>query len=651
MKKIFVVAALIYSSLTGAQQDTASKTLSDVVVTANRFPQKQNTTGKVVTVITQEVLSRSIGKTVPELLNQQAGITVIGAQNNLGTNQDVFLQGASSGKTLILIDGIPAYDPSTISTAFDINHFPIDNIERIEIVRGALSTLYGSDAVAGVINIITKKGGSKPLSFYGTVAGGSFGTFKGVAGINGAISKSRYNLQYSRLQADGFSSAYDSSGTKNFDNDEYEQNALSGNFSSFLTEKLQVKLNGAIGKYETGLDASGFNDEKDYTFSSRNIQAGTGLEYRLNKGTLHVNYNYNNNIRDYLDDSAHVGGFAKFTKQKYTGRSHIAEIYSNFDLTKNINLLVGGDYRYQNTDQNFFSISSFGPYESNRGADSTKMNQHSVFATFYLKAGGLNLELGGRYNDHSVYGNNFTYSFNPSFLINDQLKLFSNIGSAFKAPSLFQLFVINKGEKPLEAETSRTIDGGIEFRDAATGVHARGLYFNRRVENGIEYSFLTFDYFNNNLQTDRGAEVEAGIKLSKLTLNANYTYVTGEVNTVKYRYDAPTFSYVATGDTTFNNLFRRPKHTLNLTLGFAPIENLYFNAHVRLAGKRFEPVFMGAPIVLRSYQTVDFYTEYKFTQKIKAFADLKNITNERFFDIRGYNSRRFNFMAGVNVNF
>jgi vitamin B12 transporter len=164
MKKILFVAAVITGSPLLAQQVLdSSAQLSEVVVTANRHPQKQNQTGKVMTVITREELSRSIGRTLPDLLNMQAGITVLGSQNNLGTNQDIFLQGASSGKTLILIDGVPAYDPSTISTAFDINHFSIDNIERIEIVRGAMSTLYGSDAIAGVINIITKKGGSKPV--------------------------------------------------------------------------------------------------------------------------------------------------------------------------------------------------------------------------------------------------------------------------------------------------------------------------------------------------------------------------------------------------------------------------------------------------------------------------------------------------------
>ena len=113
-----------------------------------------------------------------ELLNQQAGLKLAGANNTLGTNQDVYMRGAATGNTLILIDGIPINDASTIANTFDINHLPLDNIERIEILKGAQSTLYGSDAVAGVIHIITRKQSDKPVSVSGTIAGGSFNTYK-----------------------------------------------------------------------------------------------------------------------------------------------------------------------------------------------------------------------------------------------------------------------------------------------------------------------------------------------------------------------------------------------------------------------------------------------------------------------------------------
>jgi vitamin B12 transporter len=651
MKQTFLLVAAAFTGMAAqAQTDTAS--LNEVVVTASRFEQKQAASGKVVTIINAQQLSRSSGKTLTELLNQQAGISIIGAQNNLGTNQDVYMRGAATGQTLILIDGMPAYDPSTISTAFDLNHFAIENIERIEIVRGAMSTLYGSDAVAGVINIITKKSGPKPLSFYGTAAGGSFGTFKGVAGLNGHTQSTRYNVQYSHLGSKGFSSAYDSTGKADFDRDGYQQNILSASVGHSLAKNLLVKAAGSVGKYETDLDAGAFGDEKDFTASSRNIQAGAGLEYQHGIGKLFFNFNHNSTERKYLDDSIFVGGFSKFTRQRYTGRSNVAELYSSFDLGKNLTLLAGTDYRFQNTNQLYFSVSSFGPYETKQGKDSVKMNQYSLFATAQLKSmGGFQLEVGGRYNKHSFYGSNATYTFNPSYLINDKLKLFANVASAFKAPSLYQLYVVGAAQNnPLKAEKSETFDGGIEYNSKAQGIFARLVYFNRRIKNGIEYNLVNYTYFNNNLQKDHGFEAEAGLQLDKWDVAANYSYVTGKVNTAKFVYDAATFGYKAEGDTTYNNIFRRPENSFNLTVGLAPVKDLYVSAHTRIVGKRLEPLFQASPIEMEGYHTIDLYASYQVCKAVKGFVDLKNITNERFFDVRGYNARRFNFMAGVNFS-
>lgn len=159
---VFILAFTISSSLSA--QDT-TKTMTEVVVTANKFPVKQNETGKVMTVITQALLQKSYGKSLTELLNEQVGLSINGTTNTAGTNQTVYMRGASSANTLILLDGVPLNDASGITSEFDLNNFSIYSIERIEILKGAQSTLYGSDAVAGVINIITKKSsGKQPCS-------------------------------------------------------------------------------------------------------------------------------------------------------------------------------------------------------------------------------------------------------------------------------------------------------------------------------------------------------------------------------------------------------------------------------------------------------------------------------------------------------
>ena len=641
---------MIISTTALAQKDSVD-TLNEVVVTANKFPQKQNTTGKVVTVITSEMLSRSIGKSLTEVLNRQAGFTIIGAQNNLGSNQDVYLRGASLGKTLILIDGIPAYDVSSINNAFDLNHFAIENIERIEIVKGAQSTVHGSDAVAGVINIITKKGGDKPIGFRATAAAGSYDTYKGMVGVNGNLKNNLYSLQYSHLQSRGESSAFDSTGSNEFDRDAFDQNVISGSINSILAPGLKININGQWSKYKTDLDAGAFTDEKDYIVNTTNYLLSSGLQYRYKNNTFHFNYSFNNSQRNYLDDSVHINGFAKYTAQEYIGRSRFTELYSNFEIAKNIEALVGVDLRSQNSDQQFFSISSFGPFETKLDKDSTKSKQYSGYASLFLKdLNGFYLELGGRYNHHSRYGSNFTYTLNPSYLINNALRFFINQSSGYKVPSLYQLYDGGIGTRELKPESSTTFEAGGEWTKD-NKLSFRTVYFTRKIKDGIDYDYGRNKYFNNSRQKDYGLEIESKVVLKKLSLFTNYTYVTGEVTAINFEFDPATFTYSAKGDTSYYNLFRRPKHTFNFTLNVHPSDKWELSAHTRFTGKRLEPVFLDSPIEMDGYHSIDLYAQYHFNPKFKAFADFKNITDQKFFDIRGYTSHRFNFMAGVHVDF
>jgi len=179
-KKLTLLLTLLSSAGLYAQKDSLrTSVLDEVVVTANKQEQKQSTTGKVITVIGQAELSKSSGKSLGQVLNETVGITINGALNNAGTNQTVFMRGANSGRTLILMDGIPVYDPSQIGNEFDLNLFSINDVERIEVCRGAQSTVYGSDAVAGVINIITvKQNVNKPINVKATLTAGNLNSFR-----------------------------------------------------------------------------------------------------------------------------------------------------------------------------------------------------------------------------------------------------------------------------------------------------------------------------------------------------------------------------------------------------------------------------------------------------------------------------------------
>lgn len=646
MSKLFLsLSVAIISATTICAQDTIkTKQLDEVVVTATKFPIKQSLTGKVVTVIGKEQLEKSSGRTLTEVLNTQAGLIVNGSNNTLGTNQQVFVRGAGSGKTLILIDGIPVYDPSGISSAFDLNLISIDQVERVEILKGSQSTLYGSDAIAGVINIITKKGSGKKFNGTANIAAGSYGTWKATAGADGKINNTTYNVQFTKLKSDGFSAAYDQVGNKNFDKDGFDKNAFRVNLGQKINKDFSVKGYTQLSKYKADIDAGAFADDADYTFTNKNSQAGFGANYSLGKSVLHFNYNYNVTNRTYLDDSASRGGFAIYSKGEYNCKSHFIEAYSNWALSKKTDLLVGADYRTQVTDQKFLSISSFGPFSTALG-DSARVKQLGVYASLVLKNfAGFNMEAGGRYNQFDKYGNVFTFSFNPSYVINDEIKIFGNITSGFKAPTLFQVYSQYRnpfGE--LKPEKSLSVEGGVQYNKQ--NINLRAVYFIRNVKDNIVFysagapTWQSY-YLNADEQKDKGLELEANLSFGKLNLSANYTNLDGEV-----------FTKIGTKDSSYFNLFRRPRQVVNLNAGVQATNKIFINFGVQTIGKRLEAIWGAAPVEMPAYYVWNVYADYKLVKQVKAFVNLKNITDEKYFDVRGYNSRRFNFMAGLNVNF
>src|SRR5687767_12838937 len=330
-KRILVLAAIVFCNQLPAQDDSTSRSLEEITLTSNKYPRKLSETGKVVHVISKEWIERSGGKTLNEFLNTLPGTTIVGANNNPGTNQTVSLRGASAGNTLILIDGIPVNDPSVISNYFDLNFIDIDQVERIEVLKGGQSTLYGSDAVAGVINIITKKTTVRKIQANVILEGGSYNTFKQVVGLSGAMARSNYSIQYTHLDSKGFSAAHDSMRNAGFDNDAYNQHLVSANMGFKVTSKLAMSFNGKLSHYKAELDASAFTDDRDFAVKNKNHQAGMGLSYTYHNGETRFNYHFNRADRRYADDSLHRGNaFAYYTNSHYIGKTHFAELYNNF---------------------------------------------------------------------------------------------------------------------------------------------------------------------------------------------------------------------------------------------------------------------------------------------------------------------------------
>ncbi len=646
-RRFFVVAAIVIGSTLHAQEDSTGRVLDEVIMTSNKYPRKQSETGKVVTVIDRMQLERSSGRSLSEVLNTVVGTTISGANNNFGTNLTASLRGGSSGNLLFLIDGIPVNDPSVNTNYFDLNLFAIDQIERIEVLKGGQSTLYGSDAVNGVINIITRKANSGKLNVRAGLAGGSYNTFKQYINLNGRTGKLNYTASYSHLGMEGFSSAYDSTGLGNFDRDGSQQHVVNMRVGFNHGKKLQSFIFGTYSAYEADLDAAAYTEEKDYSVENTNGQAGLGLVYTHSKGTTHFNYTFNYIERDYFDDSTYKSSpFTDWSHGYFIGRTHYAEIYNSL-INQNWELLTGLDFRLNNTGQFFISEGMFGPYAP--PPLHATMHQWSPYASFIYKGiKNFNVEAGGRLNLHSEYGTNFSFTLNPSVLLNRKVKLFANLYSAFKTPTLYQLFDSEAGNAELEPE--KGIIG--ELGATLSPVNAwkfRVVGFYRNTIDAIIYTFnpITFEtkYLNASSQKNYGVEFESSLNLDKWMVMANYTYTDGET----------TAAFDGTGvpigkDTTYYNLYRIPKHAFNLQVGRS-FGKAHVNAQFRYVGEREEFIFGGMPEPIESYAVIDLYGEYEISNGVKLFLDLKNLTNKRYFDYPGYNSRRFNFMGGVNVQF
>ncbi|MCU0470397.1 MAG: TonB-dependent receptor [Arcicella sp.] len=652
-QKIVLVIGVCLSPCAFAQENIKTQSIDEVVVTANKTDQKISQTGKVLTVLTDSILQKYQSQTVGELLTRQTGFMIVGSQNTLGTNQDVYLRGASVGNTLILIDGMPMYDPSGISSNFDLNLITVGECERIEVLKGAQSTLYGSDAVAGVINIFTKKGKSnKPVAGTVSLNGGTFGTFRATAGLNGSFSKGYYNVQYTRLQSKGFSAAFDKAGNKGFDDDGIQQNNVLANVGLYLSKNTTLKLRTVLNNYQTDIDAGAFADEKDFTVKNNFSMLALGLEHRYQKGKLTFNYGFSKTERTFTDDSTSVekGAFSKYSKTFYGGATHYAEVFNSLKINNILELVAGADLRIANTDQTYVSISQFGKYTAPPiGADTSKTSIFSVYASGLLKTQfGLFVELGGRYNVHSIYGSNFTYSFNPSYLLNERVKLFANLSTGFKAPSLYQLFS-PYGNKKLNPETSVSTEAGVQVFSKDRKSNVRALYFDRNITNVIFFESLSNPpygrYINFDKQHDNGWEIEGNVQFGQVNVWANVTLLDGKTTT-----------QVSKRDTTFNNLFRRPASIFNIGFGYQMSEQIYVSTSVRNIGKRTDrfynsSTFKTENIELEAYTTWDFYMEYRVSKNVKGYLDLHNLTDKQYFDVYGYNTKRFNFMIGVSVEF
>jgi vitamin B12 transporter len=631
-KLITLSVGLIATTLLFGQKDSSK--LDDVIVTANKIEQKQNTTGKVVTVITAAQLNAYAGQTVAQVLSDQAGLYLPGTLSNVGTVPSIYMRGASSGRTLILVDGAPVGDPSMISNEFDLNLVPLAQIERIEILKGSQSTLYGSDAIGGVTNIITKK---KTGSFITGGAGtGTYASKTNQIAFNGVLAKINYTLGFENQKADGFSSAIDKSNSGNFDKDGYKNNSWHTKLNYTINDNWSLQASTRKTSYKASIDYGAFKDDKDEYFNNATTITGMQLKYKKEKTVFQFQYQYTTQDRSYLNDSVDKK-YITYENNQYAGKTHFADAFFSKSMGQNMQWILGSDFRHGSYNQTYASISSYGPYNEN--FKDTFQFQNSLYGSLLVNDANKKwlLELGTRYNHHSRYGDNQTFTVSPSYVVQPGLRIISSISSGFKAPSLYQISYNTN----LKAETSVSAELGVDYKSSP--VNARVVYFNRTIKNGIDYNYIDYNFFNFIKQKVNGIELELSHRLpNNQSVSVNYTLLNGQ-ETNQNR--------VTTTDTiTYHYLLKRPKHSLQMQyhVGYkkwdVTLSGRYISSRYDVGG------YATADVNLNAYTLLNAHINYQASKRLHFYIDMQNILEDRFQEIYGYNTMGRTIQIGFRLH-
>jgi len=620
-----IVLCLIVWTKNSAQEKI--EPLKEVVVSATKFTTEKEKVGKIIYQIKQEDLELQKGKTVIEILDNLAGLHINGTNNTFGKNKSTYIRGGRERQVLVLIDGIPVGDPSAITNSFDLRFLAVSQIESIEVMNGAASTLYGSGAAAGVINIKLKNANSKALNLNYQVSAGTNNTqedsdlkldelYNNIS-LSGSLDKFNYLASFNTIKSDGMSEAISLDETIEFEEDSFETvNSyikLGYNFSEKLTIQGFVNIDSNEYDYDTGANSdseinNGTNDQTKFGFSSN---------YKYTKGQFNINSTFNKTER--VLDSYNSWSDAT-DHYEYTGKTFTIDAVNKYTWSDTFSFISGINY------QNFKNLtnSPFGNIED----DLANYNTLDPYLSLvYNSLSGFNLNVGTRLNIHSEYGSHLVYNLNPSYNFSTNFKAIASMSSAFIAPSTYQLFS-QYGNLELEPEKSETFEAGFEF-SKQNKLRFNAVFFYREEENAILLpDFVTYSN-SEDIITLRGLETEFNFNIEKdFSFKFGHTYV-HKSNDVDYI----------------------PKHKFTAMFDVNKIKKTYLSLRFKNLSSRtyFDKWGTGENIKLDGYGLLDFYGSYQLIpKKLELFVHINNIANEDYVETIGYSTKGRNFKIGLD---
>ena len=644
-KKLFLLPIILFCysqiPLFGQQIDsTKIFNLSEIVVTATRTPIPAIEAASSITIIDSAKIASLNKRSVFGLLKDQYGVSFT-QQGAPGSLSYVYLRGSDPSQTLVLIDGVAVNMTNDPDNTFDFANLPADNIDRIEILRGPQSTLYGSSALGGVINIITKEGSGAP-KFYLSSEGGSYRSFKYNAVINGSLDIFNYSLAYSRFKTDGFPSA--SSRYGNRVNDGTSNYNLSSRLGASFSSNFDLNLFIHFMHAQTGLAQHGGFEGDDPTYIYNTQEQSYRLEGKLSLfgGMWEQIYSasFFRNVRKYGFDSTLFNPAS--SNSLYDGNSITFNWQNNLKLPDNL-ISIGLDEVKESAISDYlYNSSVYGNYDSYFPQNST--STFGIYLQDQLNLGkNLFSSFGIRNDMHSRFGSVFTYRIAPAYIFWETgTKIKATFGTAFKSPSLFYLYDPAYGNINLRPEKSTGWDAGIEQ-----------FLFQDKIDAGINYfnnSFTDLFGFDNNFRAininkaeTKGIEFYITAKVAaELNVNFNYTYT-----------DAKDLSPLDGID--YNKpLLRRPQNKLGLNADYN-FRNIWnTNLEIIYVGARYDKDFNQYPVPrvkLPDYTLFNLSASYNVLAGIQIYGRVDNLFNKYYEDVLGYATPGRSGYLGVKLNF
>lgn len=632
-----------------AQQPADTVQLEPVVITATRVPVPRSSVPLAVTVLDgKELRARGI-RHVSEALRNVPGFAVV-QSGSFGGTTSLFLRGGEANSVKVLVDGVPLNQPGG---AVDLANLTLDNVERVEIVRGPASVLYGSDAVAGVVQIFTRRGAGRTRGEV-SVRAGTFATAAAEAGLHGGTGAVSYGFGFARSTTDGI---------LDFNND-YDNTVWSGSVRAASEGRTDVALSLRYTDSEFHVPTDGTGrlvDRNAFSLSeqlSGALDVGHWLSDRVEGRLLLTLHEFDGGFDDRPDGPADTLGFFGFnTVQDVTRRAADGRV--NLHVGEAV-VTAGATFEEQKERSLSESLSQFG--NSTSSLEVERLNYAYYGQLYATPVPGLAVTLGLRVDENEEFGSFFTYRGGASYQLPTGTRLRASAGRAFKEPTFLENFSTNpffRGNPDLDPERSLSWEFGVEQTASGGRVRVAATYFDQRFRDLIQFTFAPPNpdgphFFNVPAADASGVELEVTLApVAGLTVGGNFTGLDTDVRD-------PGFD-VATGDEFVRDstLLRRPATVFGIEATYALLDHATLAASVRHVGERADRDFGSFPatrVTLEPYTDVAVSAEVDLVRGAAGPAltlrgRVDNLLDEEFQEAFGFRAPGRRVTVGISARF